>query len=733
MTSPYLQCFGLANSISAMDRLALNELADYGGSRALIEALIEALAATGFKEFYPPQELSLKAGLLSGNESFVVAAPTASGKTLIAEMAVLKTIFEGGGKVVYLVPLRALAREKYEDFKKRYGRMRVILSTGDYDSAEPWLYDADLIIATNEKMDSLIRHRAPWLKDLALVVADEIHLIGESGRGPTLEVVLTRLRSIRPGLRILALSATIPNAEDFARWLGAKLVRSDWRPVPLREGVFFNGAIIFGDGSVKWTRGHTGSDAVDLALDTVAEGGQALIFVNTRKATEAVAKKAAEELHLEGKALEPLGLLAGEVLNVVAEPTRICRKLSECVSRGSAFHHAGINYSQRKLIEDAFRDGRLKVIASTTTLAMGLNLPSRRVVIRDWYRYASGLGMRSLPAIEIKQMSGRAGRPGYDEYGEAVIIARNKKDEEQLFRKYITGKPEKIESRLGSEPALRTHILAAIAGLFAGDREELADFLGGTFCAVQEGTSRLALIADNVIGFLVDEEMITEKNGTLHATRFGRRVSELYIDPLSGVILRDAMRRPEKKEPFPVLHAISRAPDMMRLALKKKDYEEMLDLFHVHLQSLLLPDEQKYVSEELLAELKTASVVMQWILEMPEDRIVGHFGIGPGDLRTLVDRADWLLYSAQEIGKTLNIKDINLLPLRARVRYGIKEELLELVSLKGIGRVRARNLYDAGFRTLKDLTETNVEQISQVPAMGTALAENIKKQLGAIE
>lgn len=697
--------------------------------------MIEALSSTGIKELYPPQILALKAGLLKKQDSFVVAAPTASGKTLIAEMAALKVFFETGGKVIYLVPLRALAREKYEDFSNKYRAigMKVMQSTGDYDSAEPWLHEGDLIIATNEKMDSLVRHRASWLRDINLVVADEIHLLGDPHRGPTLEIVLGRLRSTNPALRLIALSATIPNAQEISDWLGAKLIQSEWRPVPLREGVYFNGAAIFNDGTTRWIPEESNFDVVDLALETIKEGGQALIFVNTRKATEAVARKSGKYVSalLSVHEKESLKKLSAQVLGASPEPTRICKKLAEYVSDGVAFHNAGINYSQRKLIEDAFRTNKMKLIAATTTLAMGLNLPSRRVVIRDWWRYESGLGIQPIPTIEIKQMAGRAGRPGFDNYGEAVLIARNNKDERYLFENYIKGEPEKIDSQLANESALRTHILASIAGAFTRNRAELMDFLGNTFFAHQKGTDYLSPITDEIIKFLEEEGMVVSKGGNLLPTRFGRRVSELYIDPLTGVIMRDALREPKEKEVFALLHMIARTPDMMALRLRKKDRDEMLDMFYAHADKLLIPDEERYPTDEILSELKTTSALMQWILEATEDKIVGHFGIGPGDLRTLVELSDWLLYSTSEIARIFNMKEtVKILSqLRVRVEYGIKEELLELVSLRGIGRVRARNLYNSGFKSLKDIKEATLEELSKVPTMGKALAEDIKRQV----
>ncbi|MEW6569819.1 MAG: DEAD/DEAH box helicase [Nitrospirota bacterium] len=701
--------------------------------------LIEIIRKMGLKELYPPQELAVKAGLLKKGESFVIAAPTASGKTLIAEMASLKVFFGIGKKIVYLVPLRALASEKYEDFLDKYSGigMRIMQSTGDYDSSEPWLHEADLIITTNEKMDSLIRHRSSWLRDIELIVADEIHMIGDRHRGPTLEIVLTRLRSMYPQLRIVALSATIPNAEEISRWLGARLICSDWRPVPLREGVFFNSAAIFNEGTVKWISEVSKVAAIDIALKTIKDKGQALIFVNTRKSTEAVARMAGKYLSdlLSEEEKRILAGLSGEVLAASPEPTRVCKKLAECVSNGVAFHHAGIIYQQRKLIEDAFRAYRLKLIAATTTLAMGLNLPSRSVIIRDWWRYESGIGMIPIPAIEIKQMSGRAGRPGFDKYGEAVLVARNRRDERYLFEHYIKGEPEGIDSQIDDESALRTHILASISGDFARNRIELLDFLGMTFFAFQRGNRRLTSLVEEIIGFLEDEGMIVAEKDGLHPTRFGRRVSELYIDPLTGVVLRNALTEKREKDVFSLLHMIAHTPDMMALRVRKADYEEMLDVFYAHAGNLLIPDEEKLPTDEVLSEIKTASALMQWILEMPEDKIVGHFGIGPGDVRTIIELSDWLLYSASEIAKIFRLKDevkkISL--LRVRVKYGIKEELLELVSLRGIGRIRARNLFNSGFKSLGDIKKASIGELSNVPAVGKIIAEDIKRQVSPLQ
>lgn len=196
-------------------------------------------------ELRPSQEKAINCGLFSG-KNMIVCTPTASGKTLIAEMVCVKKILESYGKSIYIVPLKALATEKYKDFKTKYGHLfKIALSIGDPDSSDLYLKGYDLIICTSEKLDSLIRHHAPWLKDVATIVVDEIHLLNSMKRGPTLEILLTTLRRLLKNIQIIGLSATIGNPLDLAKWLDAELVLDNWRPIPLHKGVYFEGKIEF--------------------------------------------------------------------------------------------------------------------------------------------------------------------------------------------------------------------------------------------------------------------------------------------------------------------------------------------------------------------------------------------------------------------------------------------------------------------------------------------------------
>jgi len=190
-------------------------------------------------KFRPAQEKAIKAGLLE-RKNLLVCTPTASGKTLIAELGGVKSILENKGKTIYIVPLKALANEKFKDFKKRYNFLRIALSIGDLDSADSYLESYDLIVCTAEKLDSLIRHHTSWLEKVATVVVDEVHLMNDPGRGPTLEILITMLRQLLKEVQIIALSATIGNPEELAEWLDANLIIDKWRPVKLYKGIYHN-------------------------------------------------------------------------------------------------------------------------------------------------------------------------------------------------------------------------------------------------------------------------------------------------------------------------------------------------------------------------------------------------------------------------------------------------------------------------------------------------------------
>ena len=692
-------------------------------SDQLPQSIIQFYLGGGFDELYPPQAEAIRRGVLDG-KNVVASIPTASGKTLLAEFAMLKSVLSGG-KALYIVPLRALASEKFDSFSEFESLgVKVGISTGDFDQKDEWLGGYDIIVATSEKADSLLRNEASWMSQLTVIVADEIHLINSPDRGPTLEITLAKLMKLNPRAQILALSATIGNADELARWLDAELIQSDWRPVELREGVLFGRAIKFVEGK-KEIDVRNKDDAIALSMDTMREGGQCLIFTNTRKNSESIAKRVGRTIKdmINSEDLDGLMKLAGEVRE--AGETDLCEKLASCVENGAAFHHAGLRSEHRRIIENGFRSNVIKVIACTPTLASGLNLPARRVVIRDYKRYDVNFGLTPIPVLEVKQMCGRAGRPGLDPYGEAVLIARNFDELDELMENYVLAYPESIWSKLGTETALRTHVLSTIATGFASSTSQLFDFMEATFYASQQERWSLKHVIDAVLEFLEDEDMLVRSDEKLHATSLGRLVSKLYIDPLSASIVIKALRSVDESTPLTLLHLVCRTPDMRKLYLRSNDYTWVSDFVEEHDEEFIYVEEDEW----FLAEVKTAMMFLDWIDEVHENDITKKFGIGPGDIRTLTETAEWLVHSTAELSAFLRLPFTReARRLVERIRYGIKKELLELVKIRGVGRVRARRLYDAGFTDLDKLKNADPKAIGEL--VGTKIAVKILEQLG---
>ena len=695
------------------------------------ESIVRALNAEGFVELHPPQAEAIPLALEGKN--LVAAIPTASGKSLIGYVPALKTIVTNRRKVLYIVPLKALASEKKDDLD-RFADLgvKVHLSSGDLDAEDMGLADANVVVATSEKADSMIRHGSDWIRDIGLVIADEIHMIHDAGRGPTLEVALTKLMRRNSDLQVIALSATISNADDLAAWLHADLVRSDWRPIPLKEGAYFGGEITFGDGSRKTVDSQSKDEVWGLVEQTIKEGGQSIVFVNSRRSTEALAVKFSKPLaSMVGKSLTPAEeyILEGD-----AESTASGRKLAECVKCGAAFHNAGLTYRQRRFIEDGFRQGRIKCIIATPTLAAGINLPARRVVIRDTTRFDTNAGNVPLPVMEIKQMCGRAGRPRFDPYGEAVLVAKNQMDLDHLMDDYVNHDTERLTSKLFSEKVLRSHMLGLIATGDAWSEDSILDFLRDTFFGTTSQMFGIESVVQRTVEFLEEECFIARTGDRIEALPFGKRVSDMCIDPVSASMLRDAvMKITDDTEPFPILVAAAMTPDVMGMYPKKCDEESISAAANtMDGRYLVDPDElEDYDYEFLFSDLKTALLVERWIEEVPEDIITDSMGIGPGDIRSRIDMMDWILYAMNEIALIFNPDAVvKVRPLITRIKYGVKEELMELVGFRGVGRTRARSLYDNGVVSELDVMTIDEAALAAIPRIGNALAKSMKARFG---
>jgi len=391
------------------------------------------------------QKESIKNGLFF-RKSFLICAPSGSGKTLIGEVCALNNIFQKFGKSIYLVPYKALATEKYFHFKKGYERfgVKVELSIGDYDVDDSKLEKADIIVTTYEKMDSILRnfYDKEWIFNISTIIIDEIHIIGESDRGPRLESLIVRLNEFLHNPQLIGLSATIANPELFNSWLSSlgnrtTLIKSDKRPVQLHY-------------KIEITQ-NKDSTIKRIVKATLEKNGQVLIFLNKRKS----AQQSAENIkNLVKKVLEENEINICRALEKRLSSIRGGhRDLQRVIKSGVAFHHAGLLPKERKIIEDNFRKRIIKVICSTTTLSAGINVPARLVILKDFKKYVtSGHNIKNFSefhengdgfsyfkpfsANECHQILGRAGRPGLDSVGYGIILTKNI-DEKMWVEEYF--------------------------------------------------------------------------------------------------------------------------------------------------------------------------------------------------------------------------------------------------------------------------------------------------------
>jgi intein/homing endonuclease len=333
---------------------------------------------------------------------------------------------------------------------------------------------------------------------------------------------------------------------------------------------------------------------------------------------------------------------------------------------------------------------------------------------------------------------GRAGRPRYDKMGESVLIAKTDDEADYLMESYILARPERIWSRLAVERILRSHVLATIAADFAHTEQGIYDFFGRTFYAHQYDVSAIKSIIAKILKYLYDEEMIDVAGENIFATKFGKRVSELYIDPATGVIIRDALRRkPTYLADLSLLHMIAHTPDMGPVLRPfSRELDEVAVFMEEHKEEFLVdvPSEweDRITYEQFLGEVKTAMVLKAWIEEMTEDEIIERFRAQPGDLYRTIENAKWLLYATHELATLFGNKQV--LPLNTqlieRVEKGVKKELLPIVKLEGVGRARGRILYNSGYRTIEDIKTAKLDDLVNLPLIGPKLARKIKEQVG---
>lgn len=665
------------------------------------------------KEFNPAQKAVIESGYLEDKSNYIISIPTASGKTVLGILPALKTILNGG-KAVYAAPLLSIQNEKVKEFKafEEHG-----IKVGKHPS------NSDLSVMVFESFDALTRFSWNVLREVDTLIIDEFHMIGEYSRGPTLESAITRAKIINPSLRIIALSATLKNIDEIEQWLDGKTVEHDYRPVPLNKEVL--------DAEMFNTK-NKNDVIVKIVEKAIEDNSQALSFVSTRRFTESlatyVAKKIDKKTTKEQK--HKFKQVADKLLEVPKKkgslPTTTCLKLAEAAEKGVVFHHAGLFNEQKEIIEDEFRNGNILMITATPSLMYGVNLPSKYVVIRDHTRWTSN-GPASIPVFDYEQMSGRAGRPQYDDVGYSYLVAKTMDEAFDLEARYVNGEIELTNSKLiDNKDAIYKQIIAQIASSLSKNLDDLNDFFGKTLYGFQmKNNPSMSMFAqdslnwelESALEFLLQNGIIRATPEGLKTTDFGNLIAKSNYAVETAVKIKEYVSTMEKLNPAEMIYALAETPDLPLISFKgRKSKDPVRDKL----------SECGLFAVDIGNPEATAVSLIEWVDERNEYEIENAYNVYSASTRRSAYEASRLVKFAKNtlevLGNYSNLKDMDY--LSARLYYGVKEDIIPLVvGVKRLGRKRARLL----MKTFGDnLSEASEKDLQKVEGIGPKLAGKVK-------
>lgn len=665
------------------------------------------------KEFNPAQKAVIESGYLEDKSNYIISIPTASGKTVLGILPALKTILNGG-KAIYAAPLLSIQNEKVKEFKafEEHG-----IKVGKHPS------NSDLSVMVFESFNALTRFSWNVLREVDTLIIDEFHMIGEYSRGPTLESAITRAKIINPSLRIIALSATLKNIDEIEQWLDGKTVEHNYRPVPLNKEVL--------DAEMFNTK-NKNDVIVKIVEKAIEDNSQALSFVSTRRFTESlatyVAKKIDKKTTKEQK--QKFKQVADKLLEVPKKkgslPTTTCLKLAEAAEKGVVFHHAGLFNEQKEIIEDEFRKGNILMITATPSLMYGVNLPSKYVVIRDHTRWTSN-GPASIPVFDYEQMSGRAGRPQYDDVGYSYLVAKTMDEAFDLEARYVNGEIELTNSKLiDNKDAIYKQIIAQIASSLSKNLDDLNDFFGKTLYGFQmKNNPSMSMFAqdslnwelESALEFLLQNGIIRATPEGLKTTDFGNLIAKSNYAVETAVKIKEYVSTMEKLNPAEMIYALAETPDLPLISFKgRKSKDPVRDKL----------SECGLFAVDIGNPEATAVSLIEWIDERNEYEIENAYNVYSASTRRSAYEASRLVKFAKNtlevLGNYSNLKDMDY--LSARLYYGVKEDIIPLVvGVKRLGRKRARLL----MKTFGDnLSEASEKDLQKVEGIGPKLAGKVK-------
>ena len=709
----------------------------------------------------PVQEVAVQRYGLFEGRSLVISSPTSSGKTFVGEMAAMRATF-AGKRVLYLTPLRALAEEKFQTFRTRYGDygVKVAVATRDRREFDHDIEQGDfhLAVLVYEKLSQLLVRQPHLLRGVALVVVDELQMLGDPERGPGLELSLAKLLASTPRPQLLGLSAVLREAQQVADWLEADLLYQDERPVELYRGVLLGDRFRYkaynsGEEGEESLAAADSDDPRDILFANVKylaqKGEQILVFLKGKRDTVQCALALAEL-----QALPPAqdALLALEPLDETALKTQ----LRAAFAGGVAFHHADLTSAERAVVETYYRNGSLRVIACTTTLAFGVNLPATTVFIEavkwDTDKRTGAAIETPISWAEYENISGRAGRLGFhEEFGRSIVIATNQFQADLLWRSYVMGEQEQFSPAPGQE-GFADRVLNLVASKVCLHTEELHAFFGLTYLGFQQRGKLANLTAevDKALEALVRTQLVALKeDGAFEASTLGEAAARKGIRAATAVRLARFFetargRNVPEVELFYVLSSteegkktylpLSNSEHRGRMYESKmgeyvsEQGEEPGEELKRLLNARMLPTAQEARSAKL------ALLLMGWTKGEALPQLENHYQCYAGTIMTASDEVSWLVDAAAEIAEVMGWNPAeHLAKLAECVRYGVAPACLPLAraQLPGLGREDIRTLVEAGFDSPQALREASMDALerylsfTQIEALRSALALHV--------
>ncbi|XP_050183262.1 helicase POLQ-like isoform X1 [Myiozetetes cayanensis] len=714
----------------------------------------------GIETLYEWQHDCLMLESLQQRKNLIYSLPTSGGKTLVAEIMILQELLCRQKDVLMILPYVAIVQEKIRGLSSFGVELGFLVE--EYAGSKGRLppikrrVKKSLYIATIEKGHALVNSliETERISDLGLVVVDELHMLGEGSRGAILEITLAKILYTSRNTQIIGMSATLNNVGDLQKFLRAEYYTNNFRPVELKEYVKIRDIIYAVDS--KTENGFTFSRVLNFKYSSYLEKADpdhiialvtevipnysCLVFCPTKKNCENVASMVCKYLKKEFRAHKEKEKqdLIKDLKNI--GNGSVCPVLKQTIPFGIAYHHSGLTNDERKLIEEAYSTGVLCLLACTATLAAGVNLPARRVILRAPY-----VANDFLKKNQYKQMIGRAGRAGIDDAGESILIVQEK--DKHLVQDLVSSPLENCYSNLLLEltKGMQSLLLSLVGLKIAVTCEEVNSFMCGTLLGVQQQLlskeKSLSEIIKDGLENLIEKGLlkgrISEKDHnskcTLTITPLGKATYKGSIDlaycnllyrdlkkGLEGLILESNLHLLYLATPYDMTSSCS--PDWMiylrqfnQLSAAEQKVADIVGVPESFITKKASGQAiRKNVDSAVVNRLYLTFVLYTLVKETNVWNVSEKFNLSRGYVQNLLNSAasfaSCLLHFCEELEEFWVYKAL-LTELTKQLTYCVKTELIPLMEVAGVLEARAKQLYNAGYKTLAHLANANPETL----------------------